>query len=457
MKKVFLLFFVLNLVICLFYIDTWQNGNTTSRILPIISYFESGTFQIDKYQELTIDKSFINNHYYSDKAPLPTFIVLPVFGLLKSIGLIRSVNGSLMGTHVYALGTVLCSIIPFVLILFLTFKKIYNNKAFSPVLLSMLPFYGSFIFIFSGTFFNHVLSALFLLLAYIYVKEKKYVIAGVFAGCAFLCEYIIAAVIFVWAIQILWNERNIKSVVKFSVGVLPAVIVILIYNYIFTGSAFTMLYKFHYQQDLHTNYGFSHPSTESLWGLVFSDYRGLLFYTPFLILVLIYVIKKATKLNGKEIGTLLISNYLFIPSVVTLLLTASYFGWWGGWTYGPRLLLFIVVILVYVGIIFLSIQCFSKPLFWLFILFGLITTFIDKATLLYSLPSETKHPFTEMIIPTFFSGNMNPNNFLSVVLGVNPAVSFIVWCLLFVGAVLILHFSFKKVVFNPTFVSPLTE
>lgn len=444
MKKTFLLFFVLNLVISLFYIDTWQNGNTTSRVLPIISYFENGTFQIDKYQELTIDKSFINNHYYSDKAPLPTFIVLPVFGLLKSMGLIRSVNGSFMGTHVYALGTVLCSILPFVLILFLTFKKIFSNKGFSPVLLSTLPFYGSFIFIFAGTFFNHILSAMFLLLAYIYIKDKKYLIAGVFAGCAFLCEYIIAAVVFAWTIQIFCKERTIKSIVKLSLGVLPSVVAIMIYNYIFTGSAFTMLYKFHTQQDLHTNYGFSHPSLESLWGLTFSDYRGLFFYTPFLIFVLIYIFKKAMKLSGKEIGTLLISNYLFIPSVVTLLLTASYFGWWGGWTYGPRLLLFMVVTLVYEGIIFLSKQSFSKPLFWVFILFGIITTFIDKATFLYSLPSETKHPFTEMIIPTFFSGNMNSNNLLSLFFGISPAISFVVWCLLFVGLVFFLDSSFKK-------------
>src|SRR4051812_46554408 len=103
MKKFFLLFLALNLIISIFYIDVWSNANTTSRVLPVISYFESGSFQIDKYQELTCDKSIIDNHYYCDKAPLPTFIVLPFFGLLKMVGLIQSNNGSLYGTHVYAL------------------------------------------------------------------------------------------------------------------------------------------------------------------------------------------------------------------------------------------------------------------------------------------------------------------------------------------------------------------
>src|SRR5437588_7025723 len=97
MKKFYFLFIFLNLVITCFYIDLWSNANTTSRILPVVSYFESGTFSIDKYQELTCDKSFIANHYYSDKAPLPTLLVLPVFGILKAAGIIRSDNGSLYG------------------------------------------------------------------------------------------------------------------------------------------------------------------------------------------------------------------------------------------------------------------------------------------------------------------------------------------------------------------------
>ncbi len=82
-KNTFLLvFFMLNLLIGSFYLDIWKNANTTSRALPIITYFEDGTFRFDKYHELTCDKSFINGHYYTDKAPLPTYVVLPFFGAL---------------------------------------------------------------------------------------------------------------------------------------------------------------------------------------------------------------------------------------------------------------------------------------------------------------------------------------------------------------------------------------
>ncbi len=445
MKRFYFLFILLNLIISIFYIDLWNNANTTSRILPIISYFESGTFQIDKYHELTCDKSIIKNHYYSEKAPLPTIIVFPFFGLLKLIGLIKSHNGSLYGRHVYAIGSFLCSMIPFVLILFLTFKKIYKNSSYSPVLLTMLPFYGSFIFIFSGTFFNHLSSSIFLLFSYILLKEKKYWIAGVFAGLAFLCEFIIALVIFIWVFQILWNERNIKSVCKFILGVFPFVVFIMIYNYIFTNSPFTMIYKFHnLSPELHVNYAFVHPTAESLWGLIFSDYRGLFFYAPFLLIILFYFIKRVRMFPIKKIVLEFCSNYLFLISFTIIIATSSYLGWWGGWSYGPRLLIFITVLLFYEGIIFLSKQNFSKIFFWIVITFGITIAFMAKSAVLYCLPTEIKHPLFQIIIPDFISCKFNSNNLLTLFLGVNPVVSFLVWLVLFISSLLFLTIYFKK-------------
>ncbi|MBM3436251.1 MAG: hypothetical protein FJY07_08575, partial [Bacteroidetes bacterium] len=163
--KFLVVFFLINLFLCSFYIDTWINANTTSRALPVITFFESGTFRIDKYHEKTCDKAFVNGHYYTDKAPLPTFIVLPVFGFMKSLGLIRpDENGSLFGKHVYILGGTLTAVLPFSLLILWLFKRIENaGSALSPVLLATLPFYSSFIFLFAGTFFAHILSGLFLI------------------------------------------------------------------------------------------------------------------------------------------------------------------------------------------------------------------------------------------------------------------------------------------------------
>jgi hypothetical protein len=87
-KVIFIAIFILvQILLSSFYLDIWTNANTTSRALPVITYFEQGTFRMDKYHELTLDKSFVNGHYYSDKAPLPTLVVMPFFGLALKTGI----------------------------------------------------------------------------------------------------------------------------------------------------------------------------------------------------------------------------------------------------------------------------------------------------------------------------------------------------------------------------------
>lgn len=435
----------MNFIVIVFYIDVWTNSNTTSRALPVVTFFENHSFKIDKYQSLTEDKSFINGHYYSDKAPLPTLITIPFFGIAKGIGLVKEIDGSLHGKEIYTIGTLICSMIPFLLILILTFYKVNKNSSVSPVFLTVLPFFGSFIFIFAGTFFNHLISALFLLLAYIFLKEKKFFAAGIFIGLGFLCEYITLLVATIWFFQILANERKIKPLFSFGLGVVPALIFLMIYNYLFTGSPFLMLYKFHTYQELHTNYGFSHPTLQSLWGLTFSQYKGLFFYAPFLIICLVYAIKLIITKSISEVGRFLLTNYLIIPSLAIIFLVSSYFGWWGGWTYGPRLFLFIAVLLVYEGVIFMSNRSFSKWFFWLLIGWGLFCTFADKITLLYSIPSECYNPISELIIPLVLNLKLNSNNILTMLFNLSPISSFLVWLLFFVGSISFLAIFFKKV------------
>ena len=442
-KTIFILvFFILNLALNSFYLDTWKNANTTSRALPIISYFEDGSFSFDKYHELTCDKSFIDGHYYTDKAPLPTYIVLPFFGALVKTGIISpDDNGSLFGDHIYLLGGFLTASLPFTFILLIIFLAIKNLKtSVSPVFLSMLPFYASFIFVFTGTYFPHILSGFLLLASYIYLKKEKYLVAGIFAGLSFLCEYNLAVIFFLWAIQLIARKRNIKPAIIYSLGILPSLLFILYYNHSFTGSPFIMLYKYHNFDQLNSNYGFSIPGFTSLWGLSFSWYKGLFFYAPFVLLFTIKAIKPALQKGTRY----LLTNYLFIPFVVYYLFIASYFGWWGGWTYGPRFLLAPAILITYEGILYLSHKKFPKYVFWIFIGFGIICTLMAKATLSYSIPTDVANPMLDLIIPNFFKGEFNANNILTMLFGTKPVYSFIIFVLMFGGSLWLLNLWFIK-------------
>nr|NQU93070.1 hypothetical protein [Bacteroidota bacterium] len=432
MRKFYIVFFFVNLLLGFYFIDVWNNANTTSRALPVITFWENGSFQIDRYHELTMDKANIDGHYYTDKPPMATLIVLPFFGLLEWVGVINYDEGSLYGPAVYILGDFLCGSIPFALIILLAFRSIRTGKfRFSPVLLVMMSFFGSFLFVFSGTFFAHLLTGLLLLLAYINIKNNKFFYSGFFLGLAFLSEYIVAIVMPVWALQVWIREKNFMKSMQFGLGILPAVIFIMAYNYAFTGNPLEMLYKYDMFGELHTNYGFSLPTIESIWGLSFSNFKGVFFYAPILILILFTVFRnKSLRTIGR--------HYLTYVSVVYFLVISSYFGWWGGWTYGPRHLIPLAILLIYEGVILLSCTHFNKPLFWGLTLFGLTGAFLAKLTVLYSVPSESVHPFVQTIFPALLSGNLNPNNILTMVFSIPPVVADIIWLCLFVASMLLL-------------------
>ena len=76
-------FVAVNLLLASYFLDSVPSPNPTSRALPVVTLYEEGRYAIDTYEKFTMDKSFVNGHYYSDKAPLTTWIVLPFYGALK--------------------------------------------------------------------------------------------------------------------------------------------------------------------------------------------------------------------------------------------------------------------------------------------------------------------------------------------------------------------------------------
>lgn len=438
MRKFYFIFFVVNLLLSFWFVDTWNNGNTTSRALPVVTFFEQGTLGIDKYHELTPDKAHINGKYYTDKAPLPTLVAIPFYGLIKKLGWVNEGNDHKPGPEIYILGSFLFSSLIFAFILLLTLRRIIDkNPSVSSIALVMLPFYGSMIFVYSGTFYAHLFASFLILMAYLCIGKKQFFLAGLFSGLAFLSEYTIALFFPVWAMQIWIQEKSFYKGFRFGLGTVPAIVFIGIYNFIFTGSPFEMLYKYHTFAFLHENYGFTVPSFSSLWGLTFSNYKGLFFYVPFLALSLFVIFKHA---SFKKIS----QHYLTWISMIFFLFIASYIAWWGGWCYGPRLLFPVAVLLVHEGIVQLAGRRFSKTVFLTLTFFGLAGAFLAKITIVYSIPSESQNPFIDTIFPNIIQQNFNPNNLGTMIFGIQPLVSGILWLMLFIASVAILGKMYRK-------------
>jgi hypothetical protein len=58
--------------------------NAVSRALPVLTLLENGSPAIDKYVRRTGDKSRVGDHYFSDKAPLPTLLAVPFYRLVQA-------------------------------------------------------------------------------------------------------------------------------------------------------------------------------------------------------------------------------------------------------------------------------------------------------------------------------------------------------------------------------------
>jgi len=465
------IFFLVNVLLSSYFLDIWPTPNCVSRALPVLAFSEDRTLKIDKYADLAIDKSKVGSHFYSDKAPLPTLCAIPLYELIKLCGLdiVRSDTGKkypvYVGYHVgipdsrgyiipelipiFIVGGLVFGSLPFVLIVIMSFVALHKIKpSVSPVLMVMLAWYGSFIFVFSGTFFNHVFAGFLLLLSFIFIKRTDYFFSGLMLGLSFLSEYTVIVAAPLWFLLIRANEKKIRHPLIFFAGLLPSVLFIALYNWLITGLPWKMLNAYHTAerlQALHYNYGFSLPSLKSVWGLSFSGWMGLFNFTPVLYCIAFYFILEIIK-NKKLPNPA--TSYLAVFGITFFLLISSFFTWWGGWSYGPRYLIVLAVLLLYEGMLFISRYKINALLFSVTALLGITGAWLAKATVVYMVPFPEYdgffNPFLHILLPDLFAGRFNANNMLTAFFDVSPQAGAYGWLLLYAASLIGLCILYKK-------------
>lgn len=399
--------------ICLaWFTDNLFNDNSLSRALPIYSHLKSGFWFFDNFEHLTGDKSIINGHYYSDKAPFPTLLVYPFAFLAHKLGFLNNSDESNIRL-ILVLGGFICSTIPLTLLFTQLFAQL-KSQALNRYFLTTLPVLGSMIFVYSNSFYSHILAGVLLVFSKIYFDKSKYFWATLLAGFAFLSEYpsiIIALVIF---IQSIVKKQDFGIIKK---GIPAALIILFIffyYNFSITGNWFALSYDY-VNPDYATmkkNYGFSLPNFFHFVDLNVSFYRGIFIYNPILVLFVLLSLIQIFKNNLQPISAFLMHPWL--PQLILLeIIISGYFMWWGGWSYGPRHLIIALIPALYFGI-----PLITKPLHFNFLIalsvIGFFMAFLAKSTVMYGLPSGILNPFKNWIFPKWEEGILNYNQ-----LGIN--------------------------------------
>jgi hypothetical protein len=385
-KRILLVFLLLAFTYGYYAHDPGANGN--SRLDVTFAIVQEGRLTIDSFHDQvdtqTIDKSFYNGHYYSDKAIgaslLGVVFYAPMYWLMKLTSFeldLRQIK-YILTFLVIGLPSAIAGCLLYILCETISKSKM---KAFVATLSIML---GTMCLPFSAIFFGHQLAAALLFSGFFLIfqlrlkpdlKNKPFYLfwIGFLLGCAFLVEYTTLVVIVplvVYCVYILWEKKSpvqiLRKLITPALGGLIPIAILMIYNNHIFGSPFTIGYE-HLGNEFQASMsqglmGINWPRLLVLFYLTSHPAQGLFWQSPVLLMgfVGIYymLIDKQYRIEALVI---------VFSSVFYLLLNSGYFMWWGGASFGPRHLIpmlpFLAIPLVFV----------PRRLFPLVIILGIIS------------------------------------------------------------------------------------
>ena len=331
----------LALVVPYSYFNHSAGWNQTARLAELHAIVLQGTVRIDAYHEITGDKAVIDGHYYSEKAPVIVAAALPPFALTVMAQRIAGVDPDApSGWRVSEwITTAACvgvlAALGGVAFFALTASRLGTEVA---LLSTFGVFLGTLTFPYATTLFAHagtiglVAVALWAVLDTVSPSRARDFIGGLAAGFAVASEYpaaLACAVLALYLASVSWQRLW-----RFGLATLPAVGLILVNNYLISGSPFQLSYGSNplFPEMTTGNWmGFWLPDLRLTPSLLWSEYRGLMFWSPILLLAVPGIVQLYRA--DRSIAMMIIA-----ACVLTFLEVAAFYNWSGGNSFGPRYL-----------------------------------------------------------------------------------------------------------------------
>jgi 4-amino-4-deoxy-L-arabinose transferase-like glycosyltransferase len=363
-KNALLVFVLLAFMYGYFYQNPQANGN--SRIGLIFAMVQQRRLTIDSYYDKegtsTIDIAFINGHYYSDKA-IGTSVVgvlfyAPMYLFMKLTGyqldlidikyiltvLVIGLPSAFAGSLVY----ILCETI--------------SRSRLRAYLATLAIALGTMALPFSAIFFGHQLAAVFLFCGFFLTfqlklkrnllqKQGYLFLIGFLLGMAFITEYPTAVIIFplfiyyLFVLQERWSFHWLRSaIMPYLLGAFIPVAILMVYNTLCFGNPFSIGYQHlanQYQGSMSQGLmGINLPRLDVLFYLTFHPAQGLFWQSPVLLMSMVGFFFLWRDKNYR-----LETIVIMVAFIAILLVNAGYYMWWGGYSFGPRHLIPILLFL----------------------------------------------------------------------------------------------------------------
>jgi hypothetical protein len=245
------------------------NENTRHDLVRAI--VEDHSTRIDAYHQNTGDKALYNDHYYSDKPPGSSLMVVPTYVLIRAVSGEREPDpGLVMQAFAFT-----ASALPTVVVVLLLSRFLQPMVGETWALVLGLAYgLGSIAFPFGTMFFGHAATTAFLFAAF-YVLSRPVarerirwpVFAGVLAGSAVLVD--VAAALGVCALLVYALSRDRRAPMLIVAGAIPTALILLTYNWISFGRPLSLGYA-----NL-ANGGFATGMSQGILGVAAPTWTGL--------------------------------------------------------------------------------------------------------------------------------------------------------------------------------------
>ncbi len=300
----------------------WADWSQNSRLNLTLAIVDDGSLRIDRFGDNTGDYALFEGHRYSDKAPGPSFLAVPVYAAARPIlqsavvqGIFqRLANSSALGPTLAAEGTglltekiyyfvvlYLCTLaisaVPAALlgVMFYRFlRRLGVSVAWSAVIVLIYGLATS-AFPYSGAFFSHQLTASLLFGAFLLAFEIKNgwrsprwsLVVGLMLAWSVISEYptaLIAGAVFLYAVWALADKRWVAAL---TLAGLPPGLLLMAYDWAIFRTPWPVGYEYSaLYQDVHSQglISLTYPHFDALWGITFGAMRGLFYVSPVLLL-----------------------------------------------------------------------------------------------------------------------------------------------------------------------------
>lgn len=181
---------------------------------------------------------------------------------------------------------------------------------------------GTFVLPYSKEFFAEPLAALFPVIAFERLLAGRPATSGLALGAAILTRpqsALLAPVL----VLVAWRRQGVSEAARTIAGLAPGVIITLLYNVLRFGHPFRFGYE---------DVGFTTPFLDGTAGLLFDPLKSLFLFAP-IIVVLPFALGHLWRHDRSAFALITASL------TITFVVTATWFAWHGGWSWGPRLLL----------------------------------------------------------------------------------------------------------------------